>query len=496
MRDPSPPEVLELSDLTITRPDGEVLLHQASLTLRAGETVILVGPTGCGKSTLLRLLAGLLRPNAPGWEISGQARYGERTYDLSREVAPLGAMVFQDHALLDDLSVRENLEIAARPEHGERSGEAARLAGELTARLPPEKSVASLSGGQKQQVSIARTLLAGRPLLLIDEPNAALDVASSRQLAEIIATVQESTGKPQLITAHHMRALLPVADRVIFFNTDSKSLVELEERDADTIEGRLQAAGQADVTAAAPSGSIAGHGKLWWSSKFFLRYLWILALSPEALIYMALGGVLVGFVTTWFTFRHFPLADYLTPLFHAEVLGGIGFAQYRILVPLVVAMLLASRAGAIIAAETGHRVLTQQFEALKNLGVAKELYLTASVLLAAVLAGLFFTGLVFVIAAVVSQMTWAQLFPKLSIYFWQEHFFDDVLVGASLIFQDAHWVFGKAFLSATVIALISLGVGRLRKASVLDLNRAISLAVVASLAVVLALHTAIAFLEF
>ena len=406
-------------------------------------------------------------------------------------------MVFQNHALLDDLDVRENLEIVARPDDDHRSGDAGRLAGQLTAEIPPEKTVASLSGGQKQQVSIARTLLASQPLLLIDEPNAALDVASSRQLAEIIATVQKTTGKPQLITAHHMRALLPIADRVVLFDKDNKALVELEERDADAIEGRLQAAGHGDVPpAAAAAEAVKGHGKLWWSSKFFLRYLWILALSPEALIYMALGGVLVGFVTTWFTFRHFPLADYLTPLFHAEVLGGIGFAQYRILVPLVVAMLLASRAGAIIAAETGHRVLTHQFEALKNLGVAKELYLTASVLLAALLAGLFFTGLVFVIAAVVSQMTWAQLFPQLSIYFWQEHFFDDVLVGASLAFQDAHWVFGKAFLSAAVIALISLGVGRLRKTSVLDLNRAISLAVVASLAVVLALHTAIAFLEF
>ena len=62
MNDPSPSKVLELSGLTIKRPDGQVLLQHASLTLRAGETVILVGPTGCGKSTLLRLLAGLVMP--------------------------------------------------------------------------------------------------------------------------------------------------------------------------------------------------------------------------------------------------------------------------------------------------------------------------------------------------------------------------------------------------------------------------------------------------
>lgn len=504
MNAPTAACVLSLRRLSVTRPDGEVLLDDCALDLGSGETVLLVGPVGSGKSTLLRVLAGLTRNGRSGWTVSGELAADGGTVDLAHGSCAAGALVFQDHALFDDLTVRENLDLSiSHAEH--ESGDAETLANSLTRGIPPDRTVSECSGGQKQLVAIARTLLSDHPVLLFDEPNAGLDVAKTARLVQTLEQVRHRSERPLLITAHHVRQLVPFVDRTILLDPGTRTLVGVE-NDADAVEARLRQIGnrskaarpgdgadkRRDVAADAPR----RRSRSSWSGRFFRRYMWQLCFSPEALSYMALGGLLVGFVSTWFAFRHFPEPDFLGPLFHEQLLQGIGFAQFRILVPLIAAILLSSRSSAIIAADQGHRVLSRQIDALDNLRIPKNLYLTLNIVVATLVSGLLLAGFMFSISAWVSLQTWAVLFPEESRYLWQEHFFGSIVQARSPWPEGLGWIVAKTSLSALAISTVSLLLGRSRKTSVLDLNQGIALAVVATLALVLTIHTGIAFVEF
>ncbi len=501
----SPPaSVLSLKRLSVTQPRGGVLLDDCSLDLKSGETVLLVGLVGSGKSTLLRVLAGLVRSGRSGWTVSGELAVEGKTFDLARESCAAGALVFQDHALFDDLTVRENLDLSIS-HAARRSGDAETLAESLTRGIPPDKAVSECSGGQKQLVAIARTLLSDPPVLLFDEPNAGLDVAETVRLLETLEEIRLEAERPLLITAHHVRQLLPFVDRTILLDPETKTFVDVE-NDADAVEDRLRQVGdRSEAARSEGSGDEARDGvaegaRRWsrshWSARFLRRYMWLLCFSPEALSYMALGGLLVGFVSTWFTFRHFPLPDHLGPLFHEELLAGIGFAQFRILVPLITTILLSSRSSAIIAADQGHRVHSKQIDALDNLRIPKNRYLTLNIVIATFVSGLLLVGFMFLISSWVSLMTWAHMFPEESRYLWQEHFFSSIIQTRHPWPAGIGWILAKTSLCAIAISTVSLLLGRSKKDSVLDLNQGIALAVVATLALVLAIHTGTALVEF
>jgi len=497
MNDMSRLPVLSAAGLTIEQPNGEALLRDASLELYPGEVVLLVGAVGSGKSTLLRLLSGLIQNGRSGWKISGSvATASGGTIDLAHVPCPAGALVFQDDALFDDLTVRENVDIAAS--HAPtRSAVAETLVGALTRGIPTEGVVSARSGGQRQLVAIARTVVADPPLLLFDEPNSGLDAGRVVRLAGILEVIKREARRPLLITAHHVEHLLPIADRVVFLDQSTHSLVPLE-KDAAAIDARLRESGLA-YSAGAPAAAAPGvmrRAPAFWQWRFFREYMWTLCFSPEALLYMALGGLLIGFVTTWFALRHFPLSSYLTPLFHQELLASIGVVQFRILIPLMTAVLLASRSGAIIAADLGHRVYSHQVDAMRSLRIPHRLYLGANIVAAALLASLFSVVFMFAISSWVSLMTWTRIFPSESSSFWRDNFFRAILRFNDPVPAGLGWVLAKTTLAALAVGAVSIPLGLARKASVLDLNRAIALAVVATVALVLTIHTAIAFLEF
>jgi ABC-type multidrug transport system ATPase subunit/ABC-type transporter Mla maintaining outer membrane lipid asymmetry permease subunit MlaE len=495
---------LSLVGLSIEQPGGTVLLRDASLDLYPGEVVLLVGAVGSGKSTLLRVLAGLLSNGRSGWRISGRlATPASGTIDLARQAYPAGAMVFQDHALFDDLTVGENLDIAAS-HVATRSGVTETLVGALTRGIPPDGEVSACSGGQKQLVAIARTVVAGPPILLFDEPNSGLDAGKVVRLTGILDVIKREARCPLLITAHHVEHLLPIADRVVFLDPGVRSLVPLE-KDAAAIDARLRTSGlELDPAAAAaaatgdeaPPRVVVQRSRAYWLWRFFRQYMWSLCFSPEALLYMALGGVLIGFVTTWFALRHFPMSSYLVPLFHEELLASIGFVQFRILIPLMTAVLLASRSGAIIAADLGHRVYSNQIDAMKNLGLPWHWYLGANIVVACLLSSIVSVAFMFAVSSWVSRATWTQIFPHESHYFWKDSFFRVILRVADPVPVGFGWVLAKTTISAVAVGAVSILLGLARKSSVLDLNRAIALAVVGTVALVLSVHTVIAFLEF
>ena len=410
-------------------------------------------------------------------------------------------MVFQHHALLDDLTVGENLDIAAS--HAEsRSGVTEAVVGALTRGIPSDGAVSAKSGGQKQLVAIARTVVADRLILLLDEPNSGLDAGKVVRLTGMLDVIKREACRPLLITAHHVEHLLPIADRVVFLDAASKRLVPLV-KDVTVIDARLRAAGlEPDPAAATAAGGeamprvVVQRSRAYWLWRFFRQYVWSLCLSPEALLYMALGGLLVGFVTTWFALRHFPLSSYLTPLFHEELLASIGFVQFRILIPLMTAVLLASRSGAIIAADLGHRVYSDQIDAMKNLRIPRHAYLSANIVAASLLSSIVGVAFMFAISSWISLATWARIFPDESPSFWKDNFYRAILRFDETIPVGLGWVLTKTAICAVAICAVSILLGLARKSSVLDLNRAIALTVVGTVALVLSIHTGIAFLEF
>ena len=430
---------LSIRGLTIKTPSNEFLLKDASFELLPGEVVVLSGPSGCGKSTLFDVLAGIMPNGKGGWTIGGQLTTDGTTVDLSLNTVACGSLVFQDYALFDEFSFFQNMAIAAHHSGASDDDVVALAKALLPEKIDLNDSVHLGSGGQQQRVAIARTLLSNRPVLLLDEPNSGLDMAASRNVAQLVRKISRSTGKPAIIIAHHFHEFVEVADKIILFDPNAKTLRTMRP-DANALERELEVFSEFETIleiprmAAAKSGPLnSARVNMRWLAKYFRHYFWILCFSPSMILYMSLGGLLVGFVSTWFTFKYLPFAEYLTPLLHDDTLAGIGFVQFRILLPLVVSLLLAARNGAIIAADLGYRVNRKQIIAMQNLNIPHRVYIHFTILVTLVLSSLLMTVMLLGISAWVSMETWSVLFPDSSIHVWRESFFSSLTAGLSLL---------------------------------------------------------------
>ncbi len=183
-----------------------------SFSAGAGKTTVLLGESGAGKSTVLRLLAGLLHPQRGYISLEGVTYFdSERNIVIPPQERPFG-YAFQDYMLFPHLNVFENVAFGLRAQHlprymvGQRVGEAleqVRLAG-FDQRRP-----AQLSGGQQQRVAIARALALQPRLLLLDEPLAALDVQTRREVRQELRQILSSTGITTVMVTHqYLEALL------------------------------------------------------------------------------------------------------------------------------------------------------------------------------------------------------------------------------------------------------------------------------------------------
>ena len=489
--------------LEITKPDGDLLFEDVSFDIKRGEIVLLAGESGSGKSTLLRFLAGLLDISAKAWSVSGEVYIDGNHYRASDAKFSLGGYIFQNAAVFDELTVGNNKRIAKEHRIGD-----ARIDNDLVEfvakDIPDDQMASSCSGGQKQRVSIARTLLSGREVLFFDEPNAGLDAARTRDLCLLIRHIAKGAGKTVVIVAHHYHRLLEIVDRVLLVDGKSNRVVEFEKPDAARLESffleksetpptpPLEDAGIDGEIAQGATGAVA---KPFWLFQYFLHYFHELLFSPAVLLYIVLGGVLTGFVSTWFLFQHFPYRNILTPLVHDSTLSSLGFVQFRILVPLVTAMLLASRNSAIIAADLGHRVYSSQIEVMKNLRIPYNLYLAANIVVNMVLACALLNIFSYLLCAFATMETWGLLFPNKSISLWKAAYFIKVFPSGFPTPEGAGWIFSKMILSGLAVGAVGCLSGMRAKESVLDLNRAIAWSIIWSTSLVLIIHSALTMLE-
>ncbi len=194
--------------------DDKVVLDHVSFTLRPGHMKVVLGASGAGKSTVLRLVLGLLQPDAGAIFVNGHEVNRMSEQDLMAVRAHLG-MVFQEGALFDSLTVRENVgyklfEETSLPiaEVDQRVDEVLGFVGlgEYRDRMPSE-----LSGGQRRRVAIARALTAKPRVLLYDEPTTGLDPITATTIDDEIIKLRDLEGVSALLVTHQLRDAFYIA---------------------------------------------------------------------------------------------------------------------------------------------------------------------------------------------------------------------------------------------------------------------------------------------
>ena len=212
--------VVAIQDLTHSFGRGVLrkpVLSDVSLTIEPGEVVILMGPSGCGKTTLLTLIGGLRSLQEGNLRVLGHEFKGANQGRLRQVRSQIG-FIFQDHHLLKCLSAQQNVMMSLKL-HRHWS-----LPQRRQAAITMLESVGlgdrvyyypdNLSGGQKQRVAIARALVAQPKLVLADEPTAALDSQSGRDVVMIMKRLAQEQQCAVLIVTHDNR-ILDVADRIL-----------------------------------------------------------------------------------------------------------------------------------------------------------------------------------------------------------------------------------------------------------------------------------------
>jgi D-xylose transport system ATP-binding protein len=209
--------LLELTGISKRFGPVEVL-SDVDLAIDAGEVCALVGDNGAGKSTLVKCVAGIHAIDDGEIRVDGEAR----AITGPRDAAALGIeIVYQDLALCDNLDVVENLFLGREKRRGLVLDDDAmeQLAAETLQSLAVRtirnlrQPVASLSGGQRQTVAIAKAVLWNSRLVILDEPTAALGVAQTRQVLELIRRLADQ-GLAVLYISHNLNDVFAVADRI------------------------------------------------------------------------------------------------------------------------------------------------------------------------------------------------------------------------------------------------------------------------------------------
>jgi lipoprotein-releasing system ATP-binding protein len=183
------------------------VLRGVSFEIDAGRALAVTGPSGSGKSTLLHLIGGLDRPSSGSIEIGGQDPYALSEPELARFRNRTVGFVFQEHHLLPQYSVLENVLLPTLAFPGDRQDSAGR-ARELLERVGLshrlEHRPAELSGGERQRVAVARALINRPSLMLCDEPTGSLDQAAADAVASLLFEMHGGEGNVMICVTHSL----------------------------------------------------------------------------------------------------------------------------------------------------------------------------------------------------------------------------------------------------------------------------------------------------
>jgi phospholipid/cholesterol/gamma-HCH transport system ATP-binding protein len=230
---------------------GTEVLKGVNLTVRKGETVVVIGRSGCGKSVLLKHLIGLMKPDSGKLLVDGidvTTLKGEEMYEFRKRFG----MLFQGAALFDSLTVWENVGLSLI-EHTDLSEEEIRkkvcqkLEQVGLDRLDDMKP-SDLSGGMKKRVGLARAIAMDPPVILYDEPTTGLDPIMADVINELIRRLQESLEITSVAVTHDMKSAYKIGDRlamlydgrIVFEGTPEEVKASRDEVVRQFVEGRAE----------------------------------------------------------------------------------------------------------------------------------------------------------------------------------------------------------------------------------------------------------------
>jgi phospholipid/cholesterol/gamma-HCH transport system ATP-binding protein len=212
--------VIAFSDVSISF-DGRAVLEDVSFSVDRGQTLCILGRSGVGKSVSLRMLMGFLKPDSGSIRVNGQ-EITELGEDGMQQIRKRVTMVFQNGALFDSLTVRENVAFPLRERGGLDEEQILQIVDRLLTLVGADdvESLlpASLSTGRRRAVAIARALAAQPDVVLYDEPTTMVDPIIARRLGGIIQRLKHQLGFTSIVVTHDMRFAERLADLVLFLH--------------------------------------------------------------------------------------------------------------------------------------------------------------------------------------------------------------------------------------------------------------------------------------
>ena len=207
--------VIEFRRVSFRAANAHLLLSDLSLSVRRGETLVLLGRSGSGKTTTLKLINRLLEPSAGEIQVEGTSTLNWDPIRLRRSIG----YVIQEAGLFPHFTVERNVGLVPQLERWTPEKIRARVREMLAlVGLPPEQFLSrhprELSGGQRQRVGVARALAGDPPLLLMDEPFGALDPLTRAEIQREFQSLQERLKKTIVFVTHDMREALALGTRI------------------------------------------------------------------------------------------------------------------------------------------------------------------------------------------------------------------------------------------------------------------------------------------
>lgn len=220
INDRIPQKTIEIKNLNHYFGEGQLkqqVLFNISLEVNTGEIILMTGPSGSGKTTLLTLIGGLRSPHDGSVKILEKELLGATAKELT-EARRNNGYIFQAHNLHRSLTAIQNVSMGLEVHHKYNRQEMTEIATSMLEQVGLVDRINyyphNLSGGQKQRVAIARALVSHPKLVLADEPTAALDSTSGRDVVNLMQKLAKEQGCTILIVTHDDR-ILDVADRII-----------------------------------------------------------------------------------------------------------------------------------------------------------------------------------------------------------------------------------------------------------------------------------------
>jgi energy-coupling factor transporter ATP-binding protein EcfA2 len=232
-----------------------------------------------------------------------------------------------------------------------------------------------------------------------------------------------------------------------------------------------------------------------WGLRFLLHYLRLVC-GPSAWVYLLMSGLIIGFTSTYFTFKFLPFELYTKPLLLEDLLASIGFALYRVLVPVLATTLIAARCGAAVAADVGVKRYGSQVEALETLAVPPRAYLLTPILIAFIVGTPLLEWLAFWAASTISLISFVATHPEHGPYFWELYFADRMRRPDNWWYRGFGWLLLKNISCGVGVGLIAYYRGLRPKQSARDVSEGITSTVLWATLYVLIVHFAVAFYEF